>query len=114
MQVLDMCVYDVLLHLLRSPLLKTRGDFRGRGPEVLNMACGMYSCTFELTAKTCLQVSNATGQEAPEDDQEVPGDTVMNDTESESEVEEISTGGKFALFMTQACLSFFEIQDHLF
>jgi hypothetical protein len=62
-----------------------------------------------------LQVSNATGQEAPEDDQEVPGDTVMNDTESESEMEQegasqievISTGGNFALFMAQVCLSLF-------
>jgi len=67
----------------------------------------MYSCTFELTAKTCLQVSNATGQEAPEDDQEVPGDTVMNDTESESDIEEISAGAALSVPMQEVCLSFF-------
>ena len=40
-------------------------------------------------------------------EQEAPVDTVMNDTESEGEGEEISTGGNFALFMAQVCLSFF-------
>ena len=63
----------------------------------------MYSCTFELTAKTCLQVSNATGQEAPEDDQEVPGDTVMNDTESESDIEEIAADAALAVPMQEVC-----------
>jgi hypothetical protein len=50
-----------------------------------------------------LQVSNATGQEAPEDDQEVPGDTVMNDTESESDIEEIAAGAALAVPMQQVC-----------
>jgi hypothetical protein len=40
-------------------------------------------------------------------------DMGINDTESEGEGEEISTGGNFALFMAQVCLFFFEIQDHL-
>ena len=50
---------------------------------------------------------DAIGQEAPAIEQEAPGDTVMNDTESEGEGGEISTGGNFALFMAQVCLSFF-------
>jgi hypothetical protein len=54
-----------------------------------------------------LQVSNATGQEAPEDDQEVPGDTVMNDTESESDIEEISAGAALSVPVQEVC-RFFE------
>ena len=51
--------------------------------------------------ETCLQVSNVTGQQAPADEQEVPGDTVMNDTESESETEENSAGSALAVPMQQ-------------
>jgi hypothetical protein len=51
--------------------------------------------------ETCSQVLNVTGQEAPADDQEVPGDMVMNDTESESEVDEFSTGSALAVPMQQ-------------
>jgi hypothetical protein len=53
-----------------------------------------------------LQVSNATGQEAPEDDQEVPGDTVMNDTESESDIEEISAGAALSVPVQEVCRFF--------
>ena len=49
--------------------------------------------------ETCSQVSNVTGQEAPADDQEVPGDMAMNDTESESEVDEFSTGSALACLL---------------
>ena len=38
----------------------------------------------------------------------------MKDAADESQIEEISTDGNFALFMAQVCLVFFfEIQDHL-
>jgi hypothetical protein len=47
-----------------------------------------------------LQVLNA-------NDQEATGDAVMNDAADESEMQEISTGGNFALFMAQVCISFF-------
>ena len=39
-------------------------------------------------------------------EQKAPGDMRINDTESEGEGEEISTGGNFALFMAQVCLFF--------
>jgi len=48
-----------------------------------------------------LQVSDATGQKAPADDQEVPGD-MMNDTESESG-EEISAGAALSVPMQEVC-----------
>ena len=47
-------------------------------------------------------------------DKDAPG-TVMNDTADESEVEEISACGNFAVFMAQVIFFFhffFEIQDH--
>jgi hypothetical protein len=34
-------------------------------------------------------------------DQDATGDAVMNDATDESEMQEISTGGNFALFMAQ-------------
>jgi hypothetical protein len=39
-------------------------------------------------------------------DQDAPGDAVMKDAAEESEMQEISTGGNFALFMAQVCLFF--------
>ena len=49
-------------------------------------------------------------------DQKAPGDTVMNDTESESEVGEISAGAALSVPMQQVCLFFFifkTISDNL-
>ena len=53
-----------------------------------------------------LQVLNAS-------DQDAPGDAVMKDAANESQIDEICTGGNFALFMAQVYFFFFEIQDHL-
>lgn len=39
--------------------------------------------------------------------QEAPGDTGMPDAAGADKLEEISTGGNFALFMAQVCLAFF-------
>jgi hypothetical protein len=52
-------------------------------------------------------------KEAPASEQEAPLDSAMPDAEGASQIEEISTGGNFALFMAQVCFFFFEIQDHL-
>ena len=41
-------------------------------------------------------------------DQQAPGDTVMNDTESESEMEQISTGAASSVVTQQVCLFIFE------
>jgi hypothetical protein len=40
-------------------------------------------------------------KEAPAVEQQAPGDAVMPDAADESQIEEISTGGNFALFMAQ-------------
>jgi hypothetical protein len=44
-------------------------------------------------------------------EQKAPGDMRINDTESEGEGEEISTGGNFALFMAQVCLFFLKFKN---
>jgi hypothetical protein len=50
-----------------------------------------------------LQVLNAS-------DQDAPGDAVMKDATDESQIDEISTGGNFALFMAQVCLFFLKFK----
>ena len=47
-------------------------------------------------------------KQAPAKDQQAPIDTVMNDTESESEMEQISTGAASSVQMRQVCLFIFE------
>ena len=47
-------------------------------------------------------------KEAPVKDTQAPGDTVMNDTESESEIEQISTGAASSVVTQQVCLFIFE------
>ena len=47
-------------------------------------------------------------KEAPAKDTQAPGDTVMNDTESESEMEQISTGAASSVLTQQVCLLIFE------
>ncbi len=60
----------------------------------------------EAPAQEAISAAASTGQQAPADEQEVPGDTVMNDTESESG-EEISAGATLSVPMQEVCLSFF-------
>ena len=47
-------------------------------------------------------------KQAPAKDQQAPDDTVMNDTESESEMEQISTGAASSVVTQQVCLFIFE------
>ena len=47
-------------------------------------------------------------KQAPAKDQQAPIDTVMNDTESESEMEQISTGAASSVVTQQVCLFIFE------
>ena len=47
-------------------------------------------------------------KQAPAKDQQAPGDTGMNDTESESEMEQISTGAASSVLTQQVCLFIFE------
>ena len=47
-------------------------------------------------------------KEATVKDTQAPGDTVMNDTESESEMEQISTGAASSVVTQQVCLFIFE------
>ena len=54
---------------------------------------------------------NATDEQAPENDDEAhatdeqaPGEKVINNPDSESEMEEISTGTASSVFMAQVCL----------
>ena len=49
-------------------------------------------------------------KQAPASDQQAPGDSVMPDAADGSKIEEFSTGAKFALFMTQVCLSFLKFK----
>ena len=54
-------------------------------------------------------------KEASASEQQAPGDSGMPDAMGADQVEEISRGGNFALFMAQVCLfSFSFIQDHHF
>jgi hypothetical protein len=46
-------------------------------------------------------------KEAPVKDTQAPVDTVMNDTESESEIEEISAGGVLSVPLNQVCIFHF-------
>jgi hypothetical protein len=51
--------------------------------------------------------TNAVGvidKQAPAKDQQAPGNTGMNDTESESEMEQISTGAASSVVTQQVCL----------
>jgi len=51
------------------------------------------------------QAAPAIEQPAPAIDKDAPGDAEMPDAADESQIDEISTGGNFARFMAQVCLS---------